>query len=558
MPTRIDFRTFLVLESTLLKRLRKAWKPIVAAYHGKIVQAINANDYAAAYEAARHLDLAPVGQTNREFIKYLSLACANFGAKVVSGNRDRVVSSSHEGVLNKVTDNLIYSLEYTLTLQMVTNSLQLIASHKATTEAGIPASNTELLVQKLEPDQYVKEFTSFARGGDKLLQLISSQHSSRLSTWGFVAEAEILGVTKYKVTAVLDGRTSDFCRMMNGHTFDVEDARKTVNQVLALDNPDDIKNVQPWPNQSKASIEEFKRMTAAELTARNLHIPPYHPHCRTLLTVIGKSPRLEKPQEAVQVTPRDDGQSQGMAPAKVTEETFTELGIKVTPAQLQHWNDYMGVNPVEVLSKLSGVGQMDILAGVLMGSYRSIVIDSMGNFKFQVQQAVGDGKASLSMLYDPYNGNLYQNYLEYTQVKELEASKHLAMSYLGMVGLGQTIGAESLYVASSGAAGAMLYAQSGLLPSPVGWFKIKERILAELEEGGKFAQAAQQLDSSDYQTLIDILHSKDESSFYALTTLPYSVDGVPLPALLLEDVAIDLSLDLTDAAAVQQAKGVFK
>lgn len=547
---RIDFRTFLVLESTLLKRLRKAWRPIVAAYHGTIVQAIDAGNYAAAYEAARHLDLTPVGRKNREFIKYLSLACANFGAKVVSGNRDRVVSSNNEGVLNKVTDNLIYALEYTLTLQMIKTALQLIASHENHAKQQV----VQQVVQKLEPDQYVKDFTSFARDGDKLLQLISSQHSSRLSTWGFVAEAEILEVTQYRVTAVLDGRTSDFCRMMNGHIFEVADARRTVNQVLALDSPDDIKNVQPWPNQSKANIEEFRKMSAADLTARNLHIPPYHPHCRTLLTIVSKPPRLEKPQ-----VPADALEPQAaIAPSKVTLETFEELKIKLTPKQLQHWNDYMGVNPVEVLSKLSGLGQGAILAGALLGSYRSVVVDALGNFKLQVQQALGEGKASLSVMYDPYNATMYQSYLEYAHVKASDASPHMAASYMGMIAVGQSVGAETLYVASSGAAGALLYAQAGFLPSPVAWFKLKERLLTELEAGGKFAHVAQQLDPEQYQTLIDILHSKDESSFYALTTLHFEVDGGSLPLLLLEDAAMDMGLDLTNAAAVQQAKDSFQ
>ncbi len=545
MSTPIDFRTYLVLEATLVKRLRKAWNPIVAKYHAGIVAALDVGDVGLAYERAKDLDTSPIGEGNREFIKYVLLSCAVFGAKVVSRSRDTVVQAgNHEDLMNKVTDGLIHALEYNLTLDVVGSAMHMIALNQLGPN----------VVQKLEPHEYVKDFVTFARSGDKMLQLIASLHSSRLSTWGFVAEAEILGVTEYKVTAVLDGRTSDFCRMINGKVFQVQDARTTVNQVLGLDNPDDIRTVQKWPNQSKASIKEFESYTPEQFVAQNLHIPPYHPMCRTLLTSAVKPPRLEKPKELAGMV---NEQAPPISPYTATSETFEELGVDLGDDEVQHWNDYMGINPVEVLGKLSGADKLDILSNALGGNYRKIVIDAKGNIKFQMKVPVGEGKATVGATYDPYNGQMYQNSLVLNNVAPKDATNYLKGVYLGMLDVVATVGADSLAVASAGASAAVTYAQAGFLPSPVAWFKLKTKLLSRIESGDlKFLY--DNLGTEQYAALLDILNSKDEKGFFALTALPFTVMGAPIWELLLEGVKLDLSLDTSTPTATAQAKDAFK
>ena len=76
---------------------------------------------------------------------------------------------------------------------------------------------------------------------------------------------------------------------MDGKVFQVADARRKVIEVLNVQNPEDLKVVQPWPKQTKRALAEFQQMTPQELTEQGLHIPPYHPHCRTICRVIGSS-----------------------------------------------------------------------------------------------------------------------------------------------------------------------------------------------------------------------------------------------------------------------------
>ena len=177
-------------------------------------------------------------------------------------------------------------------------------------------------VEKAEKPRYVREFVNFTVEGDKIMQLISSLHTSRLAVWGFAAEADLLGLTTYKLSAVLDGRTSAFCRAINGKVFKVDDARKSINEILSVQNPDDVKSLQPWPKQDKASMEKYAEMTPEELTAAGLHIPPFHPGCRTMLVRVGKAPRTEKPS-----VPKE---REKLPKVVSTKETFEELGLTVT------------------------------------------------------------------------------------------------------------------------------------------------------------------------------------------------------------------------------------
>ena len=257
----IDIRTYLDLEVLLQKRLLKTWKPMAAKLQARVVDAINAGDFASAYDLTREVDLTEVGESNRQFIKYMLLANANFGARLVSDTISTFVSTgTFDTMLDKVTDNFCKSLEHNATIQTYKTIMQSIAAAEKKLEE----------VKKAEKPRYVREFVDFTEAGNEMPQLISSLHSSRLTVWGFTAEAEVLGLTQYKLSAVLDGRTSDFCRMINGKTFEVVDARKSINEILSVENPDDVKVLQPWPKQDKASMEEFTSMSAQELTARGL------------------------------------------------------------------------------------------------------------------------------------------------------------------------------------------------------------------------------------------------------------------------------------------------
>jgi hypothetical protein len=129
-----------------------------------------------------------------------------------------------------------------------------------------------------ENGRYVTPFVSFQDDGNQLAQMVSSLNSSRMATWGFTAESKQLGRTKYKLTAVLDGRTSRFCQMIDGRTFDVDTADELVNNALQAQDPADLAQIQPWPDQSKDAIAQYESMSDQDLIDAGLNIPPFHPN----------------------------------------------------------------------------------------------------------------------------------------------------------------------------------------------------------------------------------------------------------------------------------------
>ena len=189
--------------------------------------------------------------------------------------------------------------------------------------------------------RYVTPFVSFDKQGDEQLRMIASLNSSRLATWGFTAEAEVLGMARYRLTAVLDGRTSKFCRLMDGKVFEVSDARRKVIEALNVQNPEDLKVVQPWPKQTKAHMAMYAEMTTTDFVERGLHIPPYHPHCRTLLRHVPSS--IGKPMEITPTVPEGAQVFQ-----QVTQADLKELGIDATPEQVAEWNEHIGMTPCGV------------------------------------------------------------------------------------------------------------------------------------------------------------------------------------------------------------------
>lgn len=541
---RIDFRAYIKLEKALTSKLRGKWTPIALGFYNRIEEAVNAGDFAKAYAIAHTIDCTDLGVRNREYIKYVLLACANYGAAMAAGRSDTFVSAgTHEKFLKGVVDGFIHSIEYNMTIQAVKGAVQSIAKSEA-------VYNQET-VAKAEVTRFLRPFVEFAEPTDSMLQLISSLHSSRVSTWGFTAEADVLGFTEYRLSAVLDGRTSAFCRAINGKVFKVADARKSIVDILSLPNPEDAKNMQPWPSQTKDAIAGYHAMSAEELTDANLHIPPYHPRCRTLLVRSTTPPRMEKPAipSGNQILPSE----------KVTQDTFKELGLNPSEKEVDHWNAYMGINPIATLSKLSGLNPMDLLANAALSKARSIVMSATGDINFTLKGGLGlSGKYEAGVIYDPFTGTFFQNKLAFMNADPARAANFFKSLNGGLVDVGLSAGASEIVTLASGELGAYTYTKAGYLPSAGAWSDLQETLVADVAEGGKFFTEFASLSEEEQSLVSKLLASPKTESLYVLANLPFEVGGKSIGQILLQDQSLELTLDLTDKVKVAQAGKVFK
>lgn len=340
-------------------------------------------------------------------------------------------------------------------------------------------------VKKADP---VKDFTSFAEAGDASLQLIATLHASRLSNWGFIGEADMRGLTQYKLNAMLDNRTSEFCRMINGKVFTIDQARGLVDRSIYADNPEDLREIQPWPLQTKASMDDLRSLTNDQLAGRGFHVPPFHPGCRTMMTRVDTPSPLGKTPAKNQVIPAHVS----------TAESFEQLGLDMADGQIKVWNDYVGMHPATVLQTLTGKSVAEVLAGGW-----KLKVTSGGNVKI-------DWLTNSTVL-NPLTNTLA--YKSTAGADALEFAKHTQelQAYAQALGVSKI----TLRVNAGDAADALA---SGFVPSAVEWQAVKAAL--KLKLAGPLAAEYEKLPVAQKVGLFTALASNLESSALDLADLP--------------------------------------
>jgi hypothetical protein len=108
-------------------------------------------------------------------------------------------------------------------------------------------------------------------------RVVANAAASRGYHYGAMKAGELLGVTSYRIQAVLDERTSAICQYMDGKEFDLSDAVDLLEEA-AFGSPDDVKNITPWLKLSQVVGQD-----ADQLRDLGFMVPPFHPNCRSTI-----------------------------------------------------------------------------------------------------------------------------------------------------------------------------------------------------------------------------------------------------------------------------------
>lgn len=388
--------------------------------------------------------------------------------------------------------------------------------------------------------RYATPFVSFDRPGEDKLQLIASLNASRMATWGFTAEADVRGVQQYKLSSVLDGRTSRFCRTVaNNRVFDVVDAKNKVNEVLQVSDPNALRSVQPWPKQSKKEIQAYQSMSNEELKQRGLHIPPFHPRCRTVCKLLSK--KLEK----LPFT------SHGLSTQMATVETFKELGITVTPADVDYWNGHVGVSLVEVLSQMSQEQPVDVVRGAL--GTKAVEFTDEDKITLKAKGSTKDLSYNIKTELDPLNDQLSLVLADLTIATGAPSqaeSQYVRTLFQSLLEVGQESTADTLGVEVGEEA--VEYLQLGFLPDSMAWDSIRASALDRLQYGD-LKDLAESL-GEQLSIVTNLLQDRDESSMETLADLVLEFQGKKLGHWLFDGINGQFYLDLTDKTTTDQAQ----
>jgi hypothetical protein len=520
----MDVRTYLEIESGMMARLYKTWAPQAAAIYAKMTKEIAGGNFDAARALVDTIDLKPAAEANREYLKYSLWAFAVFGAAQASQTRSPLFSNGkYDETLNHTTTILIQSIALNGTEAVQDKALQLIANSEA--EYGV--------AQKADKPRFLDEFVSFASTGNERMQMLATLQASRLSTWGFTAEADLLGFSDYRLDAVLDGRTSAFCRIINGHVFRVEDAHESITRILKVENPDDLKTVQPWPKQTTEALKTYKEMTAEQLTAAGLHIPPFHPGCRTLCVRTAQTTVLVPKETTATESSREI----------VTESAFDELKSPVTQAQLDYWNSYVGVSPVKVLSELSGLAPKDLLDSETKGLLK---FTEDGEISMRARIVEPRIVADANAVFDPFTGTMYANFIDFKTADPKLAALFFRRLHVSMMKTSTLVGAEIFTVGAGGSLGIYTYSKLGYTAASADWYSLKEQIQIDLLQGGALHDEFLTLTVNEQKAVTDLLESSDPKALVALVDLPFRIDGQPIGKILLAGKSSPLSVKPDD------------
>jgi hypothetical protein len=104
---------------------------------------------------------------------------------------------------------------------------------------------------------------------------------NRSRGFGLLRGYEAAEITVLVIRAVMDERTSEICRNLNGREIPIINASRQRDAMMEAEDPEDVKRIAPWPKL--AAIQD---VSDAAVLAQGVAMPPYHFHCRT--TVVAK------------------------------------------------------------------------------------------------------------------------------------------------------------------------------------------------------------------------------------------------------------------------------
>lgn len=145
-------------------------------------------------------------------------------------------------------------------------------------------------IQKAVDKAFAASLNDAVLNGAKVVNDIGANlMTSRLVSYGFLAQASVKGIKTYQLQAVLDNRTSPVCKRLNGKVFRVEASLEFLEEILQVTDPDQLAVMSPFVSGNKASLHELENLTASQLQARGVMVPPFHPFCRTILVMVGEA-----------------------------------------------------------------------------------------------------------------------------------------------------------------------------------------------------------------------------------------------------------------------------
>jgi hypothetical protein len=104
---------------------------------------------------------------------------------------------------------------------------------------------------------------------------VARTNETTANAYGMLTTLSELNVETYEIVAVLDDRTTDVCRFLNGRRFAVADGLRDIQAMIDAPDPDAFRRA-----SSFASLDEAE--SAVNRGTAGVRFPPYHINCRSV------------------------------------------------------------------------------------------------------------------------------------------------------------------------------------------------------------------------------------------------------------------------------------
>lgn len=142
----------------------------------------------------------------------------------------------------------------------------------------------EKIVQKVTDTRKVLELLANPSYVTAYMAIMANVAAQRSYNYGFLTAIQARGVRVFRLVAVIDNRTSDICRALNGTEFFVSDALRLIERASNPQIPTAATTVTPW-----LRAETLEPMSVQQLVAAGVMVPPFHADCRTHLEEVKAS-----------------------------------------------------------------------------------------------------------------------------------------------------------------------------------------------------------------------------------------------------------------------------
>jgi len=298
----VDNEAFVALEESLSRDAQRALRGPLEEAVAEIKRLIAAERFDEARALAASVSLQDEARALEEQLRFRFVQAAMFGAQQITPV-DEISEEAVEvvfGVLPEAVQQFCLGVERASaeslvgTVDALTREGERLVAERAEAEIRKQAQTVDELSDAIEAAVF---------GNQRMLVDVGANLStSRLVSYGYLAEARQRGISTYQISEVLDSRICPVCRRMHGRTFAVEPAFEKVDRLLRIADPKELKQADPFPKQTKAALAEMDKWTKKDFEARGFIVPPFHPLCRGILVrrgTVERFPAVDIPKPPV-------------------------------------------------------------------------------------------------------------------------------------------------------------------------------------------------------------------------------------------------------------------